>query len=149
MQKICCQGNRGESEREAEIAPEYQDCRRRALRSSTLSASLQQIFNPCTTLVLHLKADFECFKCLDSFWVFFCVCWPNCHTKAQYRLQFISLFFTSGPLISSVSLRLYLYIDWLSLFSLPLYLCTPVSSIFPLSSSLCLWKLRFASLAWP
>lgn len=42
MQKICCQGNRGERAREAELSPEYQECRcrRRRAQRSTLSASL-------------------------------------------------------------------------------------------------------------
>ena len=51
-------------EREAEIPSEYQDCRcRRRAQRSTLSASVQQIFNPCTTLFTHLKAVLDWFKC--------------------------------------------------------------------------------------
>lgn len=71
MQKICCQGNRGEREREtlryllntrtAAADVEHQ--------RSTLSASLQRICKPCTPLFTHVKVVFDCFKCQDS-WVF-------------------------------------------------------------------------------
>lgn len=73
MQKICCQGNRGESEsvweREAEIPPEYQDCRcrRRAQRSTLSAAHFPPVY---TTLVTHLKARSERFKCQRLLFLF-------------------------------------------------------------------------------
>lgn len=113
MQKICCQGNRGEREREVEMSPEYQDCccRRRAQRSA-LSASLPRICKMRIRRSLHMwTPPLLASNIKTEFYFRFCV--QKCHTRERRTLYFIyqfprcfislTLFLTSGPLIRSLT----------------------------------------------
>lgn len=133
MQKICCQGNRGERVRasasEAAISPECQDCRcRRRAQRSTLagfgSCSLHMRMLPF--VAAHIKTEFYICRLRGR------------HKRERHGLlllyQFwlflhLTLLLTSGPLISPV---------FTSLFSpslpLPIYrrcfcLCSPYTCL--------------------